>query len=384
MTRGEVVSRSSPLDGLRGVSAQAVFVAHLLPFTVPAYGTGRIAAVLGALAQLAVVTFFVLSGYVIATSLVRRAADGRFNLLEFGIRRLARIWPPFIASLLLIAALVVAIQAGAELRSFGTVVRLPEQSAFAWLRAIGLYSSAGHDIVAVFNSPVWSLRLEVRLYVIAGIAMVAWVAGGLVRWLAVAVAAYLVLQLARLAYGLPSLAIFAAGALAAVAGHGGQAPPEPLSRLTAAVAPLLFIAILGAAAFELPGRRPADIALHVVYGAVLAAALPRLARPLPASSGRLARGLCATGDYSYTLYILHLPLLIALGAGLGLAGHGGLALALFAVNTICLMVAAVAERTDVFTALLRRLVPGRLHDWLTFPTPGRPAVAADRPRPTAS
>ncbi len=106
-----MTKRIPTLDGLRAVAIVLVLVAHTA-------GTSHVpkARTLELLGEVGVRIFFVLSGFLITTLLVReRVTVGRIDLRTFFVRRVFRIFPAFVAYLAVMAALsatgVVAIPA---------------------------------------------------------------------------------------------------------------------------------------------------------------------------------------------------------------------------------------------------------------------------------
>jgi len=92
--------QSEYLDALRGVAAQLVLVQHLLATCFPASGFDDYG-----LGALGVLTFFLLSGFLITDSVAARVETGRYSLTEFIVSRFSRIYTPLIPALLLVAAL---------------------------------------------------------------------------------------------------------------------------------------------------------------------------------------------------------------------------------------------------------------------------------------
>src|SRR4051794_34547069 len=87
--------RIATLDGLRGISILLVLLGH-------AFGTGILPRTKSAhlVAEIGVRTFFVISGFLITTLLVReRAKHGHISLGGFYKRRTLRIFPAFYAYL---------------------------------------------------------------------------------------------------------------------------------------------------------------------------------------------------------------------------------------------------------------------------------------------
>jgi peptidoglycan/LPS O-acetylase OafA/YrhL len=91
-----------PLDGLRGVAAAVVVLVHSLGAVDGGFQfmERALATPFGALvnAKIAIQTFFVLSGFVLAGSLTR--GSGRFALADYGVRRVFRIHVPYMAAVL--------------------------------------------------------------------------------------------------------------------------------------------------------------------------------------------------------------------------------------------------------------------------------------------
>ena len=94
-----VALRDKTIDGFRAVAALGVVFAHLVD-----YRFGTIAALhypqrlADPLAETSVDVFFVISGYIITTLLIKeRAETGRITISAFYIRRICRIIPPLAA-----------------------------------------------------------------------------------------------------------------------------------------------------------------------------------------------------------------------------------------------------------------------------------------------
>jgi peptidoglycan/LPS O-acetylase OafA/YrhL len=93
---------SAALDGLRGFSAFVVLLSHFNQiFILPVVGlNGPIHLIPSVLSSYAVLFFFVLSGFVIASSVVRNInKNSYFNSVDFLISRIARIYPPYLFAL---------------------------------------------------------------------------------------------------------------------------------------------------------------------------------------------------------------------------------------------------------------------------------------------
>jgi peptidoglycan/LPS O-acetylase OafA/YrhL len=169
--------RIPSLDGLRAISIALVFVAHTA-------GTGiatpkRIADVA---ADVGVRTFFVLSGFLITTLLIReQTTRGTISLRDFYIRRTLRIFPAFYAYTLVVAALAVT----------GVIALLPGD-----LAAACTYSMNFHAARSWWTGHLWSLAVEEQFYVVWP--LILFVLGATRSW-RVAFAAILIAPVARIA-----------------------------------------------------------------------------------------------------------------------------------------------------------------------------------------
>jgi peptidoglycan/LPS O-acetylase OafA/YrhL len=166
-------SRLRSLDGLRGV-ASLVVVFHHLSLTIPGIsdvllGTADQAPPTGSAAwwltstpaQLlvagpeAVLVFFVLSGLVVALPVLSRP---RFDWIAFYPQRLLRLYLPIIASVLLAAVVILLSHQHAQRGQSGWVSSY-SLSSLSWAQVL-----SSMDVVigqTNVNNPLWSLRWEV-------------------------------------------------------------------------------------------------------------------------------------------------------------------------------------------------------------------------------
>lgn len=367
-------SKIASLEGVRGLLAVIVLLSHSwLSFIKPmngAEGTGPQQAVALA-AELAVTCFFVLSGHVIALSLRsnhRRHAG--FDLAGYATSRAFRILPPLLVTIAITWILAVVLdlvdaasvtQAAAERDSFKTTLQ-PQFLSLASLCTFG-------DLTGQLNGPLWSLEWEVRLYTLAGLAAcITWRSGA---WRIGAVLALTIygslLWLSDrfvVAAAAPIFIQFGFGAAAAWVGTH-SAPRSALLTCVAAMGLITaFLALIpGSELFATDlGRGNVTVEMTVAMWFVLALlAARRVSGP---------RVLIALGSVSYTLYILHFPLLQALY--FVLANHLPAAirtpavwwvwpLATVAVLGICIVVGQRFERP----AAQRAWVARRMTGWLS-------------------
>lgn len=140
------------VDGLRAVAVAAVVGFHAFPGRLPSGFVG-------------VDVFFVISGYLITSILLRDLARGRYSIAEFYVRRVRRIFP----ALALVLAAVLAV---------GWFTLLPEEYARLGKHAAGgaafaanlvFWAEEGYFDVAGELKPLlhlWSLGVEEQFYLI--------------------------------------------------------------------------------------------------------------------------------------------------------------------------------------------------------------------------
>ncbi|HMJ78549.1 MAG TPA: acyltransferase family protein, partial [Iamia sp.] len=366
------------IDGVRAVAVIGVVLFH-----------GGVSWAPGG--YLGVDVFFVLSGYLITTLLLReRAGTGAIDLRQFWIRRLRRLLP---ALLVLLAAVGVAAPflvdpaqrasvRGDGLAALSYVANwrfiVTEQSYFA-----GVPSPLRH---------LWSLSVEEQWYLVFPVLLM--LALRTTRRIRLVLAVLVVATLASVAW----MAHLAAGPVElsrAYYGTDARAHSLLVGAILAVVAVIWplhraprTLAVLGSvgagvvvAAFALVGEtdrwmyRGGFLGLALASAAVVAAvALPRGEGPLSAVLGW--RPLVAVGKVSYGLYLWHWPVDVVLTPDrTGLDGHAAWQEpALFALRTTVAVAATVASYRWIEQPVRRDGVAG-LRLRLPRPVHGRPATA---------
>lgn len=175
------------IDGLRAVAVGAVVAFHAFPGRLPAGFVG-------------VDVFFVISGYLITSILLRDLAVGRYSIADFYVRRVRRIFP----ALALVLAAVLAV---------GWFTLLPEEYARLGKHAAGgaafaanlvFWAEEGYFDVAGELKPLlhlWSLGVEEQFYLIWPLLLAfvwrrGWVVGTILAVAAASFAANLALTVA--------------------------------------------------------------------------------------------------------------------------------------------------------------------------------------------
>ncbi len=330
MTPASTDRSAAAIDGLRGLAALGVALFHVrvtlwVGWRELQANPERYSAFDRALAWLAapmpflgsmVMLFFVISGFCVHVAQAGR--DEPLGLGRYFRRRVGRIYPPY-----LVVALVCGVAAVAGAGSLG----LPATDWALVGRTLAMvqnYSAEGSGGQLPTNPALWSLPVEMELYL--AYPLLLWAARRF-GWGA-ASAGVLVLTLAATwlrAGGIGWLtgnfafywAVWSAGAWLAERWRGGTLRPPP------AWCGGLAIVFLAAALRATHTGRGAGWE-HLGYGAFYAWAVwLLLARPewwarLPAG---VARALGGLGRISYSLYLVHFPLFVALGAAwLAIAG----------------------------------------------------------------
>ncbi|NJJ60290.1 acyltransferase family protein [Pseudomonas sp. B14(2022)] len=167
-------SQSRQLDSLRGVSALIVLVGHAhQAFLRPTFPESSV--YVGFFTQFSVMVFFVLSGFLIGKSIFSNiSANGEFNILKYARDRFIRLYPPLIASMLLMVALVIL---APYVFSSGTnsylhipgvnfireVFTTNSKQIYGPLLFINGFKTPAPSA----NGPLWSLSIEAWYYVLA-------------------------------------------------------------------------------------------------------------------------------------------------------------------------------------------------------------------------
>jgi peptidoglycan/LPS O-acetylase OafA/YrhL len=333
------------LDGIRGIAALFVVMNHIFLRAFPGYPVDHAPfwAAWFIYGRFAVVVFIVLSGFSLAVSPVR--SGWRLgSKSRFAYRRAWRILPPYWSALVfsLLMTWFVLAQPGWAIPNGKTVV---------------VYGLLVQDAVNAPspNRAFWSIAVEAQLYValpllllivrrISAIAMVATVAAIVVT--VGVLAPHVELMNSALIRFTPDLAVlFAIGVMAAGivgASQRRRALPWHWFALVAAAPVVALIAWKGSL-WTLDNLFWVDLAWAPAIGCLLAAVVTD--RPQPLVRFLDTRPLRSLGSFSYSLYLTHAPIVIAVSYGFVL-GHVPTG-----VPTFLVLLAIVVPLTVTFARL---------------------------------
>ena len=154
------------LDGLRFVAFMMVYLFHGgVPQPIASHLIGRrAAAALRENGGFGVQLFFILSGYLIATLLLREEARyGRISLRAFWIRRILRIWPLYYLVVAIGFGLIPAIERQIMTPGYRDMLRI---HLIPFLAFLGNWSMALVTPLPDWLSILWSVCVEEQFYLI--------------------------------------------------------------------------------------------------------------------------------------------------------------------------------------------------------------------------
>lgn len=292
------------IDGLRAISVVVIVLFHL-----------KVAGFLGGF--IGVDIFFVISGYLITRIILFNLAEGSFTFNDFYTRRITRILPALVATVVVILPLAMYLQQPAAL------VHTAKESIYALFSLSNVYfwtessywAPASEKYVLLHT---WSLGVEEQFYLVYPLLLVAFhrLAGikGVIALLLVIVvvgtiASEMMLKTDRsAAFFFTPLRFyeFALGGLA-VALTGGRVLQK--SPWVSGIATLIGLALIfyGAITFNAFTALPGITILVPLLGALLIL----LAGPSPSARILLMNPVMSwLGKISYSLYLVHWPIIV--------------------------------------------------------------------------
>lgn len=304
---------SAYLDALRALGANLVIVAHVLAlyFGVKRYPFG----------SLGVTIFFLLSGFLIMQSALARSTRPGSHLPAFLADRTARILTPYVPALIVIALINLPLIEGSYskdgtntglLAFLGNLALLQDHSLFQFLDLVGIELPWR---IRPYNSaePFWTVAIEMWIYVAVGLFFFCLVKRERLRraWLvALALVSFPVVVWNAAAGGGKSLSlIWLVGALIGLVFYrwraSGYANAGTISLTMVSFGSIALVGRIGKVGFS-----PYDLQTATLIAIVLFGVLPYLLT-LTTFSSRWKRWLELAASYSYSLYLLHNTILIA-------------------------------------------------------------------------
>ncbi|KQP56668.1 hypothetical protein ASF51_01750 [Agreia sp. Leaf283] len=359
------------MDVVRGLAALLVVVSHARLYIFSAAGVQldeaptwlRIALAPTAFGKEAVGVFFVLSGFLVGGQVIRLVRADKFDVVDYGVKRLSRLWSVLIPGLLftIVIDLMMRIVSG-KLASF-SLIEGTDSLQTASCNAVFLMPTRCSTFGT--NDSLWSLGYEFWFYIFfaavaAGVGLLA-----RRRWLAGSIALVVGL-LSVVVFGMELLALIPAWLLGVgVAVIVGNRSGKLHSKRGASILGGLILAIACMLAPNLLHVTEPIKFLIVGAGAAALVLVLALRDPSPGAGLRLFRFVAWIGTWSFSIYVFHLPM-VKLIAMLLPDGLGGVALLIAIYGTAVVVVAAsyplylVSEkRMAVWRSVLFRAVGRR-------------------------
>ncbi|MBY0456282.1 MAG: acyltransferase [Gemmataceae bacterium] len=318
------------LDLFRALAAFAVLFGHARSLFLSSADTGagpdpvsRVLYFASGYGHLAVMVFFVLSGYLVGGTAVRAVREGRWSWGKYLLQRSTRLYAVLIPALILTLAWDAAEQQQVIGLTPNTDTAVANISSERIREHTGGLIFLGNVVFTQTvlvpplgsNTPLWSLTYEFWYYLIFPMLWLAVAAPGIRRWVR---GGYLLGAGAALAFLGPQIALYF---LIWLLGVGVALLPEvgSLRRPVVRGAAVAAAGGLVAALLVVVRTKFAQGWSELAQDAAVAVAFGLLLYGLKHNTGpvrliRLRRAVAGFADFSYTLYLVHLPLLIFLRA----------------------------------------------------------------------
>lgn len=302
------------LDGIRGLAALAIAVFHAYKFTGETGEADQIP-LIGNVLQfgfLGVPVFIVLSGYVLMLPVARNGNRLTKGFGDYIGKRAWRILPPYYAALALSLLLILLVPIMQQPSGTQWDSKVPVTVPDVALHALLLQDFSAESIGKI-NGPLWSVAVEWHIYFLMPLLLLPlWrLIGGTATTLLMLVTTYVLVVLDVGSFAHPWLvALFAAGMLAAQVTVRDNIRPRTLALVAAAT--VTGVVGLGLA---FPRGVMAYFAVEVLVGLLLAIGLAAIGpRAVKGDTPKWvawlgSKPLITLGLFSYSIYLVHSPLL---------------------------------------------------------------------------
>jgi peptidoglycan/LPS O-acetylase OafA/YrhL len=300
------------LNFIRALSGFVVIFSHFFQiFVMPVSGRTITTNFFIGLSEYAVLTFFVLSGFLIALSINRNIEEyGYFEWREYVISRVARIYPALIASVLLcyfLSGILILLNiSGAGSLNYASDIYPATRSEF-YISIVEVVSTLAQTYAfgpggyMTINGPLWSLGYEVGFYLLAGLIITSMFGRGFFCKILSTICIVLVVVISVLYgkwlfYGYGTIWVFG------VMLYIWTSRKEPFSNTYSLMTLLIGGAILFLSYIKLDGRFIHDVLSSIIVTIVLLQIM-KLKHPISFAISTYANS-------TYSLYLFHFPLMI--------------------------------------------------------------------------
>lgn len=296
------ISYRPEIDGLRAIAVLSVLLFHAFPQWLPGGFVG-------------VDIFFVISGYLITSILLKEMSERRFSFLKFYERRARRLLPPLLPVLAVTTMLCVLLLSATQFSDFVKSLKANALFVSNWhfLKSISYFDSPGATTPLLHT---WSLSIEEQFYFVFPallLLMTKISRKAVVPLIVVMLIASLVLAEQLIAKNKLDAAFYNSAARfweLLIGGLLGAIPQLKLSNRLATVLEVIGTGLVATAilAYDQQTRFPGASALVPTLGAALLIATGGKG---VIASALASRPLTAIGLISYSLYLWHWPLMAA-------------------------------------------------------------------------
>jgi peptidoglycan/LPS O-acetylase OafA/YrhL len=374
---------SIALDAIRGIAALAVFGSHwrelfLIPFAEIKHHTPFVRLLYGVtdFGHEAVIIFFVMSGYLVGGSAFKAIVNGKWTWKKYSFDRLTRLYIVLLPALLLGYAIdTYGIHRFGEGGIYGglaaqTIVQHPVAANLApgIFLANGLFLQTIRSPALGSNGPLWSLANEFWYYILFPCVALAFVKNQKAALRALYAFAFCAILIF---VGWNISLYFLVWLLGLAIALSPPVPSPAIGRVVLAAASILLLTVLLGMHHFLAKGASRDFVLAIFSAGFFYAVIQPLNFDWPAALPRIAKHLAAS---SYTLYLVHLPLLVLLEAAL-IRGRWypdvkHIALAFLVLALVFVYAQFIyflfEKRTDFFRAALKTGVAGERKSTITL------------------